>query len=159
MIISILGFNFQDELITRLTGQQYNEEISLQLRINYVSQAWQLIQQRFFGGVGIGNYTLMVWQEINNQLPGYAYQPVHNIYLLVFAEIGVFGALVFGVILILLLWNLSRRKLSLEAMIVLLCWISVLIISLFDHYFWTLYFGIIVFWLILALNLKMIEHE
>ena len=86
----------------------------------------------------------------------------------------IFGALAFGLILILLIWFLITTKaeganrqsrlneagdsrLSLEKIIIFLCLSSILIIGLFDHYFWTLYFGVMIFWLIVGLNLKLLK--
>ena len=161
IIFVVLGINLWQPVLTRIQGEQDLEVASIYLRVAFVKQAWDLIKDSPILGQGIGNYTLAVYQKINAAWPGFYYQPVHNIYLLVLAELGIFGALIFGLILILLIWNLAKAeganrdsRLRLEKAIVFLALISILIISLFDHYFWSLYFGIIIFWLILALNLK-----
>lgn len=159
IIFSVLGFNLREPLMTRITGEQDLEIASINLRVAFTKQAWELIQGSPVKGTGIGNYTLGVFQKINGSWPGYYYQPVHNIYLLILAELGIFGAMVFGVIIILLLWFLAKTASSLEKIISFLALFSILIIGLFDHYFWSLYFGIIVFWLILALNLKQLSMK
>jgi O-antigen ligase len=77
-------------------------------------------------------------------------QPVHNLYLLVLAEIGVVGLtfLLFTVLVYLKRfreisgnWN----KTGLYAIY------GFLALGLFDHYFWTTPQGIIIFWLAIAL--------
>ncbi|OGY45242.1 MAG: hypothetical protein A2731_01850 [Candidatus Buchananbacteria bacterium RIFCSPHIGHO2_01_FULL_39_8] len=180
LMVIILGFNLRGPLLTRLTGDQDLEVASIYLRMAFTEQAFKLIQDNPWGGVGIGNYTLGVYQKINGSWPGYYYQPVHNIYLLVLAETGILGAIIFYSIIFLLIWSrllkffykkvvgiptksgfLLRNKADgatstshLQGMIVFLCLVSILIISLFDHYFWSLEFGVLIFWLILGLNLK-----
>ena len=37
--------------------------------------------------------------------------------------------------------------------------IAALTISLFDHYFWTLEFGVLFFWLLVGLNLKQLKRS
>jgi len=103
-------------------------------------------------GIGIGNYT--AYTNAKDQLYGVekqssAYQPVHNIYLLVISELGIFG------LLALLLFLLSNTRcltwknpwtLGLSLAVV-----SLLTIGLFDHYLWTLHFGILLFWITFSL--------
>lgn len=166
LMVTILGVNLKGPLLSRITGEQDLEVASIELRVAFTKQAWELIKDSPILGQGIGNYTLGVYQKINATWPGYYYQPVHNIYLLIFAELGIFGILVFGLILIFLIWNLifktgaiRESRLQLEKIIVFLALISILIISLFDHYFWSLYFGVMVFWLVLGLNLKQLSPK
>ena len=160
LMVVILGINLKNPLLTRILGREPAEITSIQLRLTFTEQAIELIKKNPWAGTGIGNYTLGVFRQINSFWPGWAYQPVHNIYFLVLAESGVFGALLFYLILILLIRGLKKSPAPplpinhLEKIIVSLALFSILIISFFDHYFWTLYFGVIMFWLILALNLK-----
>jgi len=170
LIFIVLGINLWQPVLTRIQGEQDLEVASIYLRVAFTKQAFELIKDNPILGQGIGNYTLAVFQKINASWPGYYYQPVHNIYLLVLAELGIFGALIFGLILIILIWNLLKKNeavvtsphllssFRLEKIIVFLCLLSILIISLFDHYFFSLYFGLLIFWLILALNLKQLNQ-
>ncbi len=154
LMVVILGINLRGPLATRIKGDQDLEVASIQLRMTYTRQAWDLIKEQPWQGTGIGNYTLVVFQKINNNWPGYYYQPVHNIYLLVLAETGIFGAAAFGLILLLLLLFFAKKAGQLDGVIIFLGLLSILIISLFDHYFWTIEFGVLIFWLVLGLNLK-----
>lgn len=157
LIFVILAANFWQPLLARFSGEQDLEVASVYLRVAFTKQAWEIIQARPWQGIGVGNYTLGVFQMVNASWPGYYYQPVHNIYLLVLAELGIFAAAIFYLILGLLIWNLIKAGWSLEKMIIFLCLLSVLVISLFDHYFWSLYFGVMVFWLVLGLNLRQLH--
>jgi len=176
VLFSALSAIYWPLLAARLMGEGRLEAVSISQRLSFTTQALQLIGAHWLGGTGIGNYTLAVFQNISRVWPGHYYQPVHNIYLLIFAELGIFGALVFGAMVFLLLFSLTKRifltraapagisepggadtsalPLEQEAAMALLCLIAILFIGLFDHYFWTLFSGIMVFWLIFALNLR-----
>ena len=157
LMVVVLGFNLAEPLLTRLAGREPLEVSSISLRMTFTEQAWNLIQARPLQGTGVGNYTLGVYQLINDSWPGYYYQPVHNIYFLILAETGIFGALFFGMALLLLFYLAFKAKPSLEKTVSLLSLFSCLIIGLFDHYFWTLYSGIIIFWVIFALNVRTVK--
>jgi O-antigen ligase len=67
-------------------------------RINYIVDAWQMIMNNWFWGVGLGQYVANLpsggrelWQ----------YEPVHNIVLLLWSEIGLMGLGLLIVIMIL----------------------------------------------------------
>ncbi len=157
LMVVILGWNLTDPLVTRILGQEPLEVSSINLRLTFTQQAWGLIQLHPWLGTGIGNYTLGVYQYINNSWPGYYYQPVHNIYLLIMAELGISGAVVFGVVTLLLFNLLIKQKPSLEKTVVFFSLLAVLVISLFDHYFWSFYSGIIIFWVIFGLNFRQLR--
>ena len=159
LMTAILGLNLSGPFVTRLQGIEPLEVNSIQLRFTFTEQAWQLIKHHPLGGVGIGNYTLGVQQEINSTWPGYYYQPVHNIFLLALAELGLLGAVIFFSLLGMLLWTASRSLRTLEQAVVLLGLVAALTISLFDHYFWTLEFGVLFFWLLVGLNLKQLKRS
>ena len=80
-----------------------------------------------------------------NLLSGWLHQPVHNIYLLIAAETGLLGLMAF----LFFLYLLIKKKPRLTIFCLLL--VSFLIIGLFDHFFWTLQQGQMVFWLILGI--------
>ncbi len=146
---------------TRIFGGQRLETHSIDQRISYSWQAADLISQRWLAGFGLGNYTLAVYKHLDRHLPGYSYQPVHNIYLLIWAETGLIGIALF----VFLLFSCLARGLlavakpgpvnqALPQVIVLACLAALCGIGLFDHYPFTLYAGIMIFWLILALSIK-----
>ncbi|MFA6322833.1 MAG: O-antigen ligase family protein [Candidatus Buchananbacteria bacterium] len=158
---------FSGLLLSRINTQTELEAQSISLRVAYSRQALSLIKNDWLLGQGLGNYTLAIYQKYNSTWPGYYYQPVHNIYLLILAELGVFGILFFSLILILIFWPVWRRlkswrdvlTLKLEKIILFFSLLVILFISLFDHYFWTIYFGLMIFWLVLGLNLKNADSE
>lgn len=157
-LLSILAFNLSGPVITRLLGQEPLEVNSIQLRFTFTEQALNIIADNSWQGTGVGNYTLGVVNLIEPGWPGYYYQPVHNIYLLVFAEVGLVGFTLFSLMILLFLWFGLKRAGTVRAMTLWLSFVAILVISLFDHYFWSLEFGVLIFWLILGLNIRQLKR-
>ncbi|MDD2807389.1 MAG: O-antigen ligase family protein [Patescibacteria group bacterium] len=159
LLIAILAFNLVDPLLTRLEGIEPNEVDSIQQRLTYSEQALQLISQRPLSGYGINNYTLAIDRNIDSTWPGYYYQPVHNIYLLAFTELGLIGGSIFTLLIFLLLFYSFKYLNNLETVTAFSLLLGALIIGLVDHYFWTLYCGLLFFWLIVGINIRLINAE
>lgn len=166
LIVVILSTIFSGLLLSRVSPTTDLEAQSISLRYAFTKQALTIAQSSWLTGVGLGNYTLAVFEKIKHSWPGYYYQPVHNIYLLVFVELGIFGILIFSLIIFILIYKYfqseflrSGIKPSLQKTIIFLSLILMLVISLFDHYFWTLYSSHILFWLIIAWNIKMLKND
>lgn len=129
------------------------EAISASERLDQISQAKTIITSNLLFGTGINGYTSQL--AINApQLKAYQLQPIHNAYLLIMAELGLFGLailLCFGYFII----KLSQKSSNFAIYFVpIFCF---LIISLFDHYFWTQYSGLIMASLGLTILLKCIK--
>ena len=148
----IFSLSFPDLLTTRLSTTTRLEDKSISERQDYIKESSNILQDHWIEGIGIGNYTAQRHADDQTQdieQESYAYQPVHNIYMLVFTELGIFGFLTFLLFLISLyaqrtwnsewsvLWSLSIG--------------SLLIIGLFDHYLWSLPVGMFLFWSISGL--------
>jgi len=142
------------------------DEQAIDLRFFYNKMALSMIKDKPLLGIGIGNFVNYSKNyetylraagkmlEMGNQgeikgVPDWVFQPVHNIYLLIGSEIGVFGLLAFlGFLGLILLRGLKGNSCF---FFLLSCF---LIIALADHYFWTLQQGGIMFWLAFALAKK-----
>jgi O-antigen ligase len=147
-VATIFSVVFWEPVQTRIYGAERLEIKSTTERLDYFNQAWQLIKNHPFIGVGLGNYTLAVHNEINPNLQSWDYQPVHNIYLLILAELGIIGLILWLAVVFFIV-----KKLPITHYPLLL---TFLVIGLFDHYLWTLYFGIILFWLVLGTKRKIL---
>jgi hypothetical protein len=103
-------------------------------------------------GVGIGNFTTWL-AGYDRTLPKFQYQPAHNVFLLVYSELGVLGFLLWSVWLVSVGYSLWRWKTDQPLLRVALMAIfgALLFIALFDHFFWTLQQGRILWWVSLAL--------
>ncbi len=75
----------------RVEAQSRLEQKSLSERQAQITQARQIIAQNPWLGVGAGNYTLALKKLDNSAQPIWQYQPVHNVPLLVIAELGIIG--------------------------------------------------------------------
>lgn len=136
-------------LVSRFSLSDRLEVKSNTQRINSLSQSWNVIIDRGSAGVGMGNY-LPTIHRIFPDLPGWSYEPAHNIYLLIWAELGSFGLIIFLVIYALVLVRCLREDNYLFFALAL----SLGIVSLFDHYFWTQYVGLTMWWLALVFCIK-----
>lgn len=152
--IIVLSIIFWPLLSTRLSGQDRLEVKSQFERATYLEQSFQLIKKHPILGMGIGNYTLAVHNEINPDLKSWDYQPVHNLYLLILAELGMVGLAIFVWLIIKVVRKLKITSQAVWPLVYSSVVFVVLIIGFFDHYLWTLHFGIMIFWLILGLAFK-----
>ena len=129
-------------------------EPAVSLRAFYNETAFLLIKGNPFLGIGLGNF---VW-EIKQTLPllaSWLHQPVHNIYLLIIAETGLIGFILFLFFIFSILKearNNEQRTTNNEQyyslMFIILC---SLFIAFFDHFFWTLQQGQLIFWILLGI--------
>jgi O-antigen ligase len=145
IFIMFSGLTFRDFMV-RAGANGRLENISIQERVINFGRAEEVIRENFTLGSGLGNYTQKVFDKYPN-LKSWEYQPVANIYVLILAELGFVGLILFltmvGFIFLRLGFN-AYGPLSL----------SLLIMGLFDHWIFSLSFGILLFWLALGLLWK-----
>ncbi|MBU1146177.1 O-antigen ligase family protein [Patescibacteria group bacterium] len=151
VIGAIFSAIFWEPVETRILGAERLEIKSTTERLSYFSEAWQLIKKHPLTGVGLGNYTLAVHNEINPNLQSWDYQPVHNIYLLILAELGIIGFILWLVLMFFIIKKLPAIYYPLIGVF--------LMVGLFDHYLWTLYFGVLLFWLIFSMGQKSLDNS
>ena len=148
--LSFVVFAFP-ELFSRFSVS--SAEQSVTLRVLYNETAYSVIQEYPLIGIGLGNF---VW-EIREMLPllsNWIHQPVHNVYLLISSEVGLLGLIVFLIFLYQLLKRFKKQNSVL--FIIVIC---IIFASLFDHFFWTLQQGQLMFWLILGLMTHLTVRE
>ncbi len=143
--VGLFSTLFPEQMLARTTGQGRLEVQSTTERLSSLEEAKGVIKDNWLIGVGIGNYTVAVHTNIDDQRPSFVYQPVHNTYILILAELGVIGALLIAYLLYLMT---QYQRQVIENIIVV---IPLLTIMLFDHYLWTLYSGVVIFLLILGI--------
>ncbi|MDD3284270.1 MAG: O-antigen ligase family protein [Patescibacteria group bacterium] len=144
-------FIFRDLFYTRLGNEDRLEIKSYNERSVLMNQSLQLVKNDYIGGIGLNNYVYAVNNKIDNTLSIWDYQPVHNVYVLVLCEMGVLGFIVYFMIFVFKILEHIRSK-NFENYIFLSILILILIISLFDHYFWTSWSSLILLFLILSLK-------
>lgn len=116
---------------------------SVMQRETVAKASLKMIENHPLFGVGINNFLI----ELPNytRSAGYFYlQPVHNIFLLAFSQIGLIAGLMF---ITLLIFAFRSANIRLKFMLFLVCFLG-----LFDHYFLTLQQAQIIFSLVLGLS-------
>lgn len=132
---------FNSEVFSRIDLTQRLEVISIEER----ASQYQTFSDVFFSspimGVGPSAYTFIL-ERLDPGHPLWSYQPIHNVYLLILAELGLTGILAFGYGIFMLnpFANASLR----ETGTMFACTFGILsfVIGLFDHYLWTLWPGL-----------------
>ncbi len=138
-------------------------EPAVSQRIIYNELGWQLIKN-YPGGIGLSNQVIYSAENGLYQILGmnqaWQWQPIHNIYFLIGAEIGVLGLIVFLILMAKLLTNTATFLLKNKnpensnlLLIVGLMFLSLLGFGLSDHFLWTLQPGRLMFWLVLGIML------
>lgn len=149
-------------IFSRLEGQARLEQQSTDDRALYAQQARSIVaHDEWIFGVGLGNYTNTIHETVDKGQPGWWYQPVHFTPLLIMAELGLFGGVVYVLLLLAVLMTIFRHVLGhgsshgstghhILVMLAIMS-LSTFVIGWFDHYFWTLHSGILMFWLVFGL--------
>ncbi len=148
-IFVILGIIYWQPTQGRVFGGSKLEQQSIEDRTGSVRESAGLLDQIWWKGTGIGNYTYVLSQN-NPGFKAWYYQPVHNIFLLVLTELGIVG-------LILFLWLLTSAFLRKPFTISHWLLAAVLITSVFDHYWWTIPSMFLLFWLLFAFKTDITE--
>ncbi len=154
-VFIILSAVYYPLVQTRIFGGGRLEQQSVEERVGSVKDSQSILARVWWRGTGMDNYTVEL-QKIQPNLSPRFYQPVHNMFLLVFTELGIVGLIIF----IWLLW-IGIRSLVLRHWIFVTFsntqvtssyWlVAIIITAMFDHYWWTIPSMFMLFWLILAL--------
>ncbi|MDX1535411.1 MAG: O-antigen ligase family protein [Candidatus Spechtbacterales bacterium] len=147
-----VGVLFWPEIYSRvLTTFDYND-LALRERTFFNELSYDVIKENP-KGVGIGNYTMFLRNKYTG-LKDALYQPVHNIFFLITAELGIFGTLFLSVFIIEIIRRLllvSKKRITPVHLMVFTLILFVIISGSFDHYYWTLQQGGLILWLILGM--------
>ncbi|MCA9377138.1 O-antigen ligase family protein [Candidatus Nomurabacteria bacterium] len=123
---------------------------SIYERILLIESSIRYLGDHYLLGVGNGNFTKYFYEYAPVGISGLTMlQPVHNIFILIFVEHGIFfGGLLTLLFLGYMLISAIRTRLSLVYILVI---VTILFIGNVDHYFLTLSQGLMVFFMILGL--------
>ncbi len=132
---------FHAPVFSRFDTSQRLEVISIEERASQYQTFGDVYVESPLLGVGPAAYTFML-ERLDPGHPVWSYQPIHNVYLLILAELGLIGIIAFGysVFRINPFAHASLKKggtIFAGAVGVLL-----FTIGLFDHYLWTLWPGL-----------------
>lgn len=143
--ISVAVINpVRDLFLSRTQTDSRLEIKSIDERELYLKQAKEVITRNPFIGTGIGGYTTEVKILDNFAYPYWYYQPVHNYWLLIWAELGVLGLV--GVIIFWFSLFIISLKKKLWPVI-----LALFVFSLLDHWLWTQTLGILIFFFVMGI--------
>lgn len=114
-------------------------------RIELARVAVSLWLENPVSGVGLGNFVVRLGEIPSPEWVRFL-QPAHNTYLLVLAEVGIIGLAFWGTLAGLALVRTYQVRMWLPALILA----EVLVAGIFDHYFWTLQQGGLLWWSIIG---------
>jgi O-antigen ligase len=156
IVVFLISIPFSNLIEARLKGQGRLEYISKIERIQSVNSAKDILTDNWLFGTGIGNYTI---NFKNNYVPSeksYYYQPTHNTFLLIWSELGIFGLFSFLFFLIFIFFEGLDRN----TLIYKIPWFTALFVLLFfDHWWWSLHFGVFYFWLVCGFSLVLFRLD
>lgn len=153
LVLFLISFNVGDVFLSRM---KFQDDQSLQFRGENLNDGLSLIFTHPLG-VGLGNSSLALQQVVSHKLSPWEYQPPHNLFLAVASELGLAGSALYLFLFVYLSMQLYRRRRL--APQVFSVWVAVIILSLFDHYFFSLYHGEILFALFFAIAAMTLQHQ
>ena len=150
IVISFVGILFPYRQLVQartLNPTSHSEEFSFIGRAWLNQEALKMISEHPLAGVGIGSFIIGLANQAGS---GYVIEPVHNVFLLAGAELGIPGLLLVIALSILFLYHLFKAE-NPNAILAGATLTGLGIISLFDHYLWTLAPGRLMLGLVLGL--------
>mgnify|MGYP000855950362 CR=1 FL=1 len=143
LLILFIAVGLNWRVMVGRSSLDVGSDVSLQVRQVYDQGADWMIEKFYYGGVGLGNFVLVLpYFAGKANLQWWQYQPVHNVFKLVWSELGVFGY----ILLILLMVSIAAMILfNDQKKYPKYFWFSVFLamifLMLFDHYFWDVWQG------------------
>jgi len=144
-------FVFKPIFLSRLDIDSRLESKSINERVEQIDHSGQTIKDNFWFGVGFGSYHQSILDR-NQNLEPYEAQPVHNFFLLSLAEIGIWGF----IFLIWFIFYFLRKSIFFGNYYITIGLFSGLFIfMIFDHWLWSLPFGLLFLFFILGLTVSL----
>ena len=154
MILTL--YPLRDLVFTRISNASVaTEQLSTFGRSWLTQQAFGLIRAYPLTGVGIGAFAIKL---ADYAIEGALIEPVHNIFLLVGSELGIFGLLLMLALYISIALNIFKAQTP-HAILASATLAGLGVIGLFDHYLWTLAPGRIMLGLALGLWIGQINND
>jgi len=166
LTVAVFATVFPDPFLSRFSSNRLEVKSQTERMASW-QEGIEIIKKHPILGAGVGNYGLAVHRDITSNQPAWYYQPAHNVFLLIWSELGIIG-----IILLILIVFMSLRaqrsgakqsynhdeddlsngplqRVDRIASVVntlprndILFLLPLLILSLFDHYLWSLYPGV-----------------
>jgi len=116
-------------------------------RASLIQGAMKSISSYPLFGLGLNNSIIQQWLFLPTISELYVFQPVHNIFLLIWSELGLVGFLIFVTFLSIALIKSQKQTMVTIAIV------SLMVLGFFDHYLFTLQQGQLLFTLLVSLGM------
>lgn len=144
VMILMVACPYKELLHVRTAMDTRLEQKSVSERQEYLVESVGVIKGNWLFGVGTGNYPLALQQQDQLKKEVWDYQPVHNVFLLLWAESGILALILFFSFLVYI--KKDHRELFSAAVIS-----SLLVLMLLDHWLLSLPFGVLFLFFVLGL--------
>lgn len=144
---------FHTAVFVRFTPGARLEAQSIDTRAGEYGQVLEVVKPNPLTGVGIGQYTL----ALARRYPGgenYVYQPMHNAFLLIFAEIGLFGFALFAAWAGTVAQIIWKKRKTARGMFAIGLGSALITLAFLDHYPWSSWPGLALMAVSCALMLR-----
>jgi hypothetical protein len=148
IVFAIMIAIYPAQFSMRSGGDGRLETKSINDRVVYLEQSKNMIKENVLWGIGVGNYVEFLKNENSNN-PAWTYQPVHNVFMLIWAELGLVGLLAFSILYVTIAMRACKKNPLGFCLLV-----SILPAMFLDHWFWSLHFGLLFFCLVFGLVLN-----
>lgn len=142
IVVFLITTQYSYLLTPRISGDTRLEQISITERLDGVNSSKTLFFKKPIVGFGIGTYTLAL-KEINPKKLSWFYQPVHNSLALLLVEIGAVGVLLLFLTIVSFLIYVFKQSTSEHRWLIIALSIALLVIAVFEHWLFSLHFGIV----------------
>jgi O-antigen ligase len=151
----IFTFILKDVVFPRFDSAVIEREHSVSERETTWREAILLIREHPFTGVGAGNYTAALIQKYPNT-PVYVIQPAHNVFLMVGAELGLIGLILFLGLMYKIVESIfsGNAKVYVSSAPFLAAFIAITPSFFVDHFLWSSHFGLLFFFLLVGLSMN-----
>ena len=139
LVAIVMAVIFAPLVTARVTASGRLESKSVTTRLGAIVDAQALFGAHPLTGVGAGAFSYALIHEVAPDRSGYDAEPVHDVPLLVLAEIGIFGL---GLFVLLMFWGVKDALANHELGMAL----ALVVLALGDHWAWTTLGGIFIFW-------------
>jgi O-antigen ligase len=169
ILLVLLIFNFQFSIFNQAPIFNFQtQNTSITRRWELIKAAINMFKTSPIIGVGLNNFIIRLPEFTKSTEPTFFLQPVHNIFLLILAEGGIVGLVLFLAVLwkVLGKWlngymvkwlkpkHNARQAIQPFSNLAIIPTVSLLALGLFDHYLLTLQQGMLLFVIVMAYTSK-----
>jgi O-antigen ligase len=123
--------------------------LSVERRAGLLTASYQMFLQEPYFGWGLNSFTYSLQPFYRDPVLSKFYQPVHNVFVLILVETGIFGLVFFSALTFYTLYRAACRQNPLYSVVLL----QIIFLASFDHYFFTIHQTLLLFILTLLLSL------